>query len=403
MGTGAVVRALPITLLFAAVVSAAINLRAGVASVGPVLDQVIAFYGAPASIGGVITSLPGLCFFIFGVSAVPLARQVGFTPALVAAGLAITVGLVLRPFAPGLSLFILATLAVAAGIALANVLLPAWIKQYGGKQIVALTTVYSVTLSLSAAVGPLSALVTDTWQATLGLWGATAVAQLAVWLLVWARVGRDAPAPEGSADGDDPSGGAEGKIYRSRTVVALMFFFGLQSMNAYIQMGWLPAMLTQAGASSSDAAIGLSIIGLIGAGGGLILPTVISRARTLSPLVIAFGLLTAAGYTGVLLAPASAPLFWCVVLGFGGWCFPLAISLIPARTRSALVTARLAGFVQPVGYVLAAAGPFAVGLAYGAVGSFRPILLVLIVLALIMGALGVVAARPVFIEDELRR
>ncbi|WP_291314950.1 MFS transporter [Corynebacterium sp. UBA2622] len=387
---------MPVILLFLAVVTAAINLRAGMASVGAVLDDVIAAYGAPASLGGVITALPGLLFFVVGLTAVPLARRVGLTPTLIGAAAAATLGLALRPFAPNISLFILATVGVAGGIALANVLLPAWIKQYGGRNIVALTTVYSVALSLSAAIGPLSALITDSWHVALGVWSLAALVQLAVWVVAGRYVGVDKPR-ETAVAGDGP----QKRIYHSRTAVALMFFFGLQSMNAYIQMGWLPSMFVQQGVSGSTAALGLALIGLIGAGGGLILPTVIARARTLAPLVLVFGALTASGYLGVLLAPAASPILWSALLGLGGWCFPLAIALMPARTRSAMGTARLAGFVQPVGYVLAAAGPLLVGVAYGTLGSFRPILLTLIVLALVMGCLGVVASRRVFIEDEL--
>lgn len=366
------------------------------ASVGAVLDDVIAAYGAPASLGGVITALPGLMFCIVGLTAVPTARRFGLSPTLVGAAALSTLGLALRPFAPHISLFILATVGVAGGIALANVLLPAWIKQYGGANIVALTTVYSVSLSLSAAAGPLSALFTATWQAALGVWAVSALVQLIVWVVVWRKVGVDKPAGQQAEEAAGQAG-----IHRSRTALALMLFFGLQSMNAYIQMGWLPSMFAEAGVAASTGAAGLALIGLIGAGGGLVLPTVIARARTLTPLVLVFGALTAAGYVGILVAPAAAPITWSALLGFGGWCFPLAIALLPARTRTALGTARLAGFVQPVGYALAAAGPLLVGITYGALGSFTLILLTLIVLALVMGGLGIVASRKVYIEDEL--
>lgn len=264
-------------LAFVAVLTAALNLRAGMASVGAVLDEVIADYGAPASLGGVITALPGLMFCIVGLTAVPLARRVGLSPTLAGAAILSTLGLALRPFAPHIALFILSTVAVAGGIALANVLLPAWIKQYGGAHIVAMTTVYSVSLSLSAAAGPLSALVTDTWQGALALWAVSALVQAVVWLVVWGKVGVDKPS------GEEAQAGGGAGIYRSPTAVALMFFFGLQSMTAYIQMGWLPTILGTVGVPAETGALGLSLIGLIGALGGLVLPTVISRARTLTP------------------------------------------------------------------------------------------------------------------------
>lgn len=382
-----------IVLRFVAVFTAAINLRAGMASIGAVLDDVVAHYGAPASLGGVITAMPGAMFCIFGLAAVPLARRVGLSPTLLAAGVATAAGLLLRPFAPLMSLFILGTVSVAGGIAMVNVLLPAWIKKYGGRHMVAMTATYSVALSLSAALGPLSALFTDSWQVALGAWASAALLQVAVWAVVVGRAGDDRPEQTGAA-------GAAG-MHRSPTALALMVFFGLQSMNAYVQMGWLPSMLTEQGVSASTATLGLALIGLLGAGGGLLLPAAVARIRTLTPLVIAFGLASAAGYVGILVAAEAAPIVWCVLLGLGGWCFPLALALMPARTRTVLGTARLSGFVQPVGYVLAAAGPLLVGVAYGQLGSFGPILVVLAALSLVMGALGIVASRRVFIEDEL--
>ncbi|WP_235933471.1 MFS transporter [Corynebacterium qintianiae] len=390
---------MPALLLFAAVLTAAINLRAGMASVGAVLDDVVAHYGAPASLGGVITAMPGAMFCIFGLCAVPLARRAGLSPTLLLAGVATAAGLALRPFAPLMSLFILATVSVAGGIAMVNVLLPAWIKKYGGRHMVALTATYSVTLSVSAAMGPLSALFTDSWQVALGVWASTAVLQVVVWAVVARTAGRDRPQPGTAQAAGEPARG----IHRSPTAVALMVFFGLQSMNAYVQMGWLPSMLTQQGVAASTAALGLALIGILGAGGGLLLPMAVARMRSLAPLVLAFGLASAAGYLGILFAAAAAPIWWCVLLGLGGWCFPLAIALMPARTRTVLGTARLSGFVQPVGYILAAAGPLLVGVAYGRIGTFGPILVALTVLSLMMGVLGIVASRKVFIEDELAR
>ena len=388
-------------VLFVAVISASLNLRAGIASVGSVLDQVIAYYDAPAWVGGVITAIPGTLFFLVGICAVPIARRFGLTPVILGAAGLLTAGLGLRPFAPDIAMFLLATVGAAGAIALMNVLLPAWIKQHGGRYIVALTTVYSVTLGLSSAAGPLSALVTSSWQSALGLWAVTAVVQLAVWVFVLFKFERDIPGSKASTPQDGAVATPEAPVWKSLTAVALMLFFGLQSTSAYIQMGWLPAIFIDAGVAPSTAATGLGLLGAVGMVGGLVLPTVISRARTLTPLVVLFALSTATGYLGLYFAPAASPLGWSLLLGFGGCCFPLAIALIPARTRDPLVTARLSGFVQPVGYVLAATGPLLIGVAYGRIGEFQPILIALVIMALVMGVVGIVAARHVVIDDEL--
>ena len=180
-----------------------------------------------------------------------------------------------------------------------------------------------------------------------------------------------------------------------------MFFFGLQSMNAYLQMGWMPQMYVDAGVSRDTASVALSLVGALNILGGLLMPTIIDRARSLAPFPLVFAVLTAAGYLGILLAPTTTPLLWAFLLGIGGFCFPTAIALIPARSRSPLVTARLSGFVQPMGYFLAGLGPFAIGLVYEATGSWTVILSTLVVLSLVMGLVGVRAGRNSIIDDEL--
>ncbi|WP_018297549.1 MFS transporter [Corynebacterium lubricantis] len=386
---------MPVVMLFLAVFTAAINLRAGMASVGAVLDEVIAYYDAPASLAGVITAMPGAFFCIMGLGAVPLARRTGITPTIFGGAVLTLFGLALRPYAPTISLFIVCTVGVVAGVAVANVLLPVWVKQYGGKHMVALMTVYSGVLGLSAALGPLSRLITENWQGALGFWAIPSALQVVVWIYVVAKFRVDIPRGSGT-DSE-----LYGSLWRSPTAVSLMLFFGLQSMNGYVQMGWLPVILKDAGVDDSTAATALSVVGFCGILGGLTLPTVIARSRTLTPWVLVFGLATAGGYLGLLVAPAAAPLLWAVVLGVGGWCFPLAVALIPARTRSPLVTAKLSGFVQPYGYVVAAVGPMLIGVAYGILGSFQAILIVLIILGVLLGLLGVTAARNVYIDDEL--
>ncbi|WP_308410354.1 hypothetical protein [Corynebacterium tuscaniense] len=146
-------------LLFAAVVAVAINLRAGISSVGPVLEETLAAFGAGASQAGLITAMPGFLFALMGLGAVPVAMRLGLTRTIALGTVLTFLGLAVRPWVGAMAVFIVLTGFVVAGIAVANVLLPAWIKQHGGRHMVALMTAYGALLGLSGAVGPLSALV----------------------------------------------------------------------------------------------------------------------------------------------------------------------------------------------------------------------------------------------------
>ncbi|WP_010120754.1 MFS transporter [Corynebacterium nuruki] len=411
-------RSIPVALAVIVVAVAAVNLRAGIASLGPVLDDVLDAFGASGSLAGAITAMPGVFFGIMGLAAVPLAGRLGLSRSLFLGMLFTLVGLAVRPWVGNIAVFLVLTACVVGGIALGNVLLPAWVKTHGGRHAVALMTIYSAMLGVSGAVGPLSALWFDgdsAWQWALFVWAVLAVLQVVAWAVVVVRAGRDVPgaspldAAEEAAEADGTDGAASSteetlratSLWRSPTARFLMLFFGLQAMNAYIQMGWLPTMYTDSGVASSTASIGLAVIGAFNIAGGVVMPTVIDRVKDLRPFPALFAALTAAGWLGMWLAPSMVPLLWSVLLGLGGFCFPTAIALIPARSRSPLVTARLSGFVQPVGYFIAGLGPFVIGVVYDKVGNWDGIIAVLTVIAVLMGVLGVLAGKNTVIEDEL--
>jgi len=399
---------LSLLFLLLAVTVAALNLRTGIASLGPVLDDVLDAFGASGSLAGATTAMPGVFFGIMGLAAVPLATRIGLSRALFGGMLLTLLGLAVRPWVGDVAVFLVLTACVVGGIALGNVLLPAWIKSHGGRHAVVLMTLYSAGLGASGALGPLSAMWFSgegAWKWALFIWVFLAVAQVLVWAFVVPRTGLDIPgAGPASATTEDAETARrlrETSLWRSPTARFLMLFFGLQAMNAYIQMGWLPKIYTDNGVSSSTASIGLSVIGALNIVGGLLMPGIIARVTDLRPFPAVFAALTGLGYVGLWQAPSTVPLLWAVLLGIGGCCFPTAIALIPARSRTPLVTARLSGFVQPLGYFIAGLGPFVLGVVHEQVGSWDGILIVLVCTAVLMGVLGVLAGKRTVIDDEL--
>ena len=399
---------LSLLFLLLAVTVAALNLRTGIASLGPVLDDVLDAFGASGSLAGAITAMPGVFFGIMGLAAVPLATRIGLSRALFGGMLLTLLGLAVRPWVGDVAVFLVLTACVVGGIALGNVLLPACIKSHGGRHAVVLMTLYSAGLGASGALGPLSAMWFSgegAWKWALFIWVFLAVAQVLVWAFVVPRTGLDIPgAGPASATTEDAETARrlrETSLWRSPTARFLMLFFGLQAMNAYIQMGWLPKIYTDNGVSSSTASIGLSVIGALNIVGGLLMPGIIARVTDLRPFPAVFAALTGLGYVGLWLAPSTVPLLWAVLLGIGGCCFPTAIALIPARSRTPLVTARLSGFVQPLGYFIAGLGPFVLGVVHEQVGAWDGILIVLVGTAVLMGVLGVLAGKRTVIDDEL--
>lgn len=390
-------RAVPYAVLVAAVVLVSINLRPGASSPGPVLEEVRDGLGMSAGVAGAMTGLPGLCFGVVGALAVGFARRVGMTAGIAIGLAAAAVGLLLRVTTDSVPVFLLLSVVALAGMAVGNVLVPAWVKAHG--HAVVLMTVYGTGLVVGGTIGSLAtAPVTEStgsWQTGLGMWGVLLVVALPLW--GWLAVRERRTPTEHAVDDEAPAG----RVAHSPTAIALTVLFGVQSMHAYVQFGWLPQIYRDAGLSASHAGALQALLSSMGIIGALAMPTVIARERGLRPITVSFGVLLALGYAGLLVAPATVPWLWALLLGLSGLAFPTAIALITARTRHPSVTAQLSGFVQPVGYALAAIGPFVVGLIHDATGGWTLVLVLLALTSVPLALAGWRVAAPTYVDDEI--
>ncbi|MCW2738042.1 MFS transporter [Nocardioides sp.] len=387
----------PFGILLAAVVLVSINLRPGAASPGPVLEEVRQGLGMSAGVAGAMTGLPGLCFGLVGALAVGFARRVGMTAGIAIGLTAAAAGLLLRVTTGSVPVFLLLTVLALAGMAVGNVLVPAWIKAHG--HAVVLMTAYGTGLVVGGTIGALAtAPVTearDSWQTGLGMWGLLVLVAVPLW--AWLALREHRSPTEHAISGEAPTG----RVAHSPTAVALTVLFGVQSMHAYVQFGWLPQIYRDAGISASSAGALQALLSSVGIIGALAMPTVIARSRGLHAWMVSFGVMLALGYAGLLVAPATLPWLWALMLGLSGLAFPTAIALITARTRHPSVTAQLSGFVQPVGYALAAIGPFVVGLIHDATGGWSLVIVLLMLTSVPLTLAGLRVASPTYVDDEI--
>ncbi|WEV28514.1 MFS transporter [Streptomyces sp. 71268] len=205
-------------LLIAGLVLAALNLRPAITSLGALLEEVRDGLGMSGTVAGMLTSMPALCFAVFGLTAPRLARRWG-QEAVVCAGLvAIGLGVLIRPFAGGTVGFLLASALALAGIAVSNILLPVIVKRRFPDRVGPMTGVYTMALALGTSIAaastvPLTDALGGDWRTGLVLW--TVVAALAVlpWFVIVrsSRAARPAtPADPAGADGSTLTGGSAG-------------------------------------------------------------------------------------------------------------------------------------------------------------------------------------------------
>ncbi|MEU7664417.1 CynX/NimT family MFS transporter [Streptomyces lincolnensis] len=413
-------RAWVVRLVVVAIVLSALNLRPAITSLGALLEEVRDGLGMSGGVAGLLTSMPPLCFALFGGMAPRLARRFGPSAVVCAGMLAITAGLLIRPYAGSTAGFLAASALALMGIAVSNVLMPVIVKRWFPDRVGSMTGLYSMAVALgTAAAAAVSVPMTDAlggnWQSGLALWAVLA----AVAVVPWVPLLRDrgaapdargaastaAKAPASSA-GRTPAreeAAAPVRITRSRTAWALAVFFGLQATAAYITMGWMAQIFRDAGVPASTAGLLLAVTMVMGVPLAFVIPRLASRLPHQGPIVVALGVCGLAGYAGLYAAPAAGAWAWALLLGIANCAFPLALTMVGMRARTGVGVAQLSAFAQSTGYLISIPGPILVGVLYQSSGGWGLPIALMTGLMIPQMVVGVLAGRNRTVEDEAAR
>jgi CP family cyanate transporter-like MFS transporter len=386
-------------LLTLAIVALAFNLRPAAGSVGPVLDDLRRSLGMSGSEAGVLTSLPIIAFAVFGGLAPRLARGLGPHRLTLVALVCVVVGLFGRSRADGVVAFLALSLLALAGMATANVLIPSLVKQHFPSRVGTMTAAYTTAMAVgltaaSVMTVPLSSAL-DGWRSGLMVWALAA----AVAVLPWVPLVHEDRASEHEELPAAPI--RLGEVARTRLAWLMALFFGLQSVQAYSIFGWFADIYRDAGFSSGTAGLLLGVTTAVSIPTSFVVPALAGRLRHVSWLVVGFFVCYVVGYVGLAVAPVAGALVWAVLVGLGTATFPLVLTLIGLRTRTAPGTAALSGFTQSVGYLIAAVGPFLVGVLHDLTDGWTVPLLALAALTVPLLLSGLAISRTVYLEDQL--
>lgn len=442
-------------LLVVAVVLFALNMRAGVTSIAPVLQEIQGGLHMSDSLAGLLTSLPTLIFALVGLITPLASRTLGLHSTMLVAMVALSLGLIVRAFMGGSAGFLVFTIVALAGIAITNVLMPAFIKTHFPAKIPTYTAVYSTALTAmaflsSVVVAPMSHSMSTGWRGAVGFWGLLAVlAVVPAGILVALQkkhrlaVGDGAAAGDGAgasgaanaditadadvaaptganapgntaaasaavdADAANAAAGAEPAklwvMFRSKKACALALFFGLQSLHAFVQMGWLAQIFRDYGVSQNYAGMLAGLMQLLSIPGAMLAPALLGKVKNPRLLVAGTAAIAAPAYLGMLLAPASVPWLWVILFALANTTFPMALTLIGWSGRSGDTTALLSSFVQSFGFLIASLGPLLVGILLQATTGWTVPLIFCLVLVIPFAIAGYIAAAPGYVDDQLKR
>jgi CP family cyanate transporter-like MFS transporter len=180
----------------------------------------------------------------------------------------------------------------------------------------------------------------------------------------------------------------------------LTVFFALQSLQAYVIVGWLPSYLREAGESAATAGLLLGLNQLLVIPVHAVVPALLVRQNLQRPLLGTFIAAYVGGWTGLWAAPGLA-VVWVAFLAVGLGAFAMVLALFGMRARTPQSTAALSTAVQGWGYVLGSIGPLLVGVVLGLTGSYVGLFVVVLVAAAGMLASGWLVTRERYIDDEI--
>ncbi|MGW9159212.1 MFS transporter [Microbacterium sp. NPDC055665] len=418
-------------LALVGIVLVAFSLRSAVASLSPVIDHVAADFPVSPVIVGLIGAAPPVCFAIFGLLTPLFERRFGLERMAVAVIALMALGMLLRGFAVDSTTLLAATVVVFAGVGSGNVLLPPLVKKYFPDRLGIVMTIYSTTLAVSTFLPPLVAVpVADSlgWRVSLGMWGIVAGIALVPWVALLVKGGSRADAPmkaellvpdpaDGVNDVQDAVAAATGpistapakrghfaRLWRLPLAWALAVVFGTSSTMAYVSFAWMPTMLVDiGGVTPATAGFLLSLFALIGLPCSLLVPVLVVRFQATRPLFFVAVIGGLVGLAGLLLFPTVALPLWVSIFGLTAIMFPLSLVLLSIRARTPESAVALSGFVQSIGYAIAATFPLLVGLLHETTHGWQIPLVVIAGVLIVAIPAGIVAGRRRTVEDEWER
>ena len=387
-------------LIGVAIVLTGLNLRTAVTSIGPVLQEIQDGLGISSGLAGLVTTMPVICFAAIGFAGPGLSARYRDSHVLSAALVTMAVGLVVRAVAPAFSLFLLGTVLAMVGGALGNVLLPSLVKRHFPDRTVLLVGAYSTAMAVGATVAavstaPIAAAVgADGWRWALGVWAVFALLAAVPWLFVPANPGASRRTHTAVRMRD---------LRHSRTALALLVFFGVQGMEAYIIIGWSAQYLRDMGLTAAAAGLLLGLNQVIGIPLSAVVPALTVRPHLQRPLLLGFMACYAIGWTGLWAAPRTVPWLWMTALSVAMASFPMLLTLIGLRARTPETTAALSTYVQGWGYLISAVGPLLVGVLLGATGSYTGMFVLVIAGVVVLSVTGWFMTRERYVDDEVNR
>ena len=358
------------------IVLVALNLRAFLTSSSPLLESIRLATGIGFHAVALLTVLPMFAMGAMSLFGSAVGQRIGARGGIALGLGAIALACASRYVAGGAAALLWSAALAGAGVGLVQALMPGVVKQAYPARIGVMTGLYSAAImgggGLGAMASPwvahaLGGAQAD-WHAGLAMWAVLAT----VALLSWLGLRRAVPGATTAATIAPRQNLSWQRCFRSPRAWLLAVCFGLINGGYTSLVAWLPHFYAQQGWTAQEGGSVLALMTAAQVVAALAMPALArSRGRDLRPWLALTLVAQLAGFEALtfdLPVPAAGV---AVTLGFGlGGAFALCMVLALDHLPDPAQAGALAGFMQGVGFMIAALAPFVTGWVREQTGGF---------------------------------
>ena len=383
----------------AVVILVSTNLRAPITAVSPILDEMKSVLKIDNFQASLLTSIPLFVFAFFSILVSKATAKINIRHGLIYSLIILIIGIYVRIYG-NISMLYIGSLLIGLGICIGNVLTPAYIKNTFPTKIGIMTGIFSVSMSLIAALASGLSIAIGNWtnlgwKGSLGVWIVAAIAALIIVCIDSLK--NKTATQQKTVQSED----VKFNIFKSKQAWNISIFMGLQSLIYYCLVALLPTLLIDFGMTKTNAGWVFSVLQLAMLPAMLVSPVLASRMKNPKIMIYITSALYFIGIITLLIFKAKFSYLSAILIGIaGGFAFSLSILFFSLRTKTMVGTIKISGMAQSVGYLIAAFGPPIFGKLYDIDSTWSYSLYFLMFCMMILTFFGIKASQPKFVEEN---
>ena len=366
-------------------------MRAGLVLIGPIIPILKSYYGLSNAALALLAGIPIACFAGTSILMKHVAKLGSSNRIIRFALTSLTIALISRAFSGLVGLFIF-TLLMGVSIAVMNYEIPAWVKSHAQSETGLVTGVYVTLMGIAGSVAvaisvPLSELNSLSWRMAMIPWMVIALLTTLYW---WLKERN-----EDSRENSEQEYFWKSKAFKNPIAWSLALYFGTESLTFYATATWFPTILLTKEFTLQEAAIAVSLSGVIGSLVGLAAPHYIYKIKDQRLVIALITIMTGFSFFMITLQSGHILFIWLALSNIGiSISFPIALMLSGSKSRTPEATRNLSTMFQSLGYVISATGPFFLGSLFDLTGSWDKAMLGIVAFTGIQLIFGLIVGKP---------